>query len=102
MFEQQWAHFADVLKHARKKEYFANCNLCGRSFALKSKRNRFCGKCKDKPASRCDCFSASSAHNTIEVKRDIYDIQLECRDRKMSYAELQREETLRLIGQEIK
>lgn len=102
VFEEQWTHFVEGDNKTSKKYYFANCNLCGRSFALKSKRSRFCGKCKDKRVSKCECFSDSSIHKSVEVKRDIYDIQLESRDRNMSYAQLQREETLKMLGQEIK
>lgn len=97
--EQYDNHMMSAKKEKKKKSYFAYCVICGRTFGIKNKRNRFCPKCaQNKKLTDCVCFKRDNEkYLKVPKTRDMCDVIIESRERNMSYAELQKEETLRKL-----
>ncbi len=99
LFEEEYKkHIKNLSYSNEKKPFFIYCNLCGKSFEPKSKRNRFCTKCShDKKNINCSCFHPKPLPVPVHSGNDLQDMIAMGRDRSKSYAELQIEETLKLM-----
>ena len=84
----------------KKKGFYIFCLLCGKSFEAKMPKSRFCSKCLRKKEAQCICFDRQ-----IRVKDrddlDLGDMILNSKESGKSYAELQKEETLKKAGMTI-
>lgn len=84
-------------KLIKRKSYYLHCCLCGNSFKpARSPKARFCKKCRHLFATGCRCFT-SGKKLTKYGASDLGKIICESRETGKSYADLQREETLKMI-----
>lgn len=83
-------------KRRNKHTFIIHCNLCGKSFGAKSKRNRFCDVCSnERNEVKNKCFRISGNFGELRKKgTSMCEMVIKCRESGKSYAELQKEETL--------